>query len=212
MFDIGFWELVLIGVVALLVVGPERLPGLAVTVGQWVGRARRYVNHMRREIEEELDAENLKNLLDEQSRELQSLRREVADVKNEAETAVRYPEPESWGGTSGTGDAESPAPADAEREADVPTESGADDPAADQETAPERPATTKKKRAAGKKKSAKKKASARKAGAKKRAAKKTAGKKTASRREAAAPATEPADTGADDAGRQHSDPDGDNGR
>ena len=64
MFDIGFWELALIGVVALLVVGPDRLPGLARTVGLWVGRIRRYVATVRDDIEREIQADELRSLLD----------------------------------------------------------------------------------------------------------------------------------------------------
>jgi sec-independent protein translocase protein TatB len=41
MFDIGFWEMAFIGVIALVVIGPERLPGVARTAGLWVGKARR---------------------------------------------------------------------------------------------------------------------------------------------------------------------------
>lgn len=65
MFDIGFWELALIGVVALLVVGPERLPKLARTTGLWVRKVRRFVGGVRADIEEELRTEELKSLLDE---------------------------------------------------------------------------------------------------------------------------------------------------
>ena len=63
MFDIGFWELALIGVVALLVVGPDRLPALARTVGLWVGKIRRYVSTVRDDIEREIQADELKSLL-----------------------------------------------------------------------------------------------------------------------------------------------------
>jgi sec-independent protein translocase protein TatB len=68
MFDIGFWELALIGVVALLVVGPERLPELARTVGKWVGRIRRYVTAVRDDIEREIRAEELKELMEKSKR------------------------------------------------------------------------------------------------------------------------------------------------
>ncbi|MDH5409282.1 MAG: Sec-independent protein translocase protein TatB, partial [Gammaproteobacteria bacterium] len=43
MFDIGFWELAIIAVVGLLVIGPERLPGVARTAGMWIGRTRRFI-------------------------------------------------------------------------------------------------------------------------------------------------------------------------
>jgi sec-independent protein translocase protein TatB len=63
MFDIGFWELVIISIVALLVVGPERLPGLIRDVGRWVRAVRRFVVQTRQELERELDFEEEKNLL-----------------------------------------------------------------------------------------------------------------------------------------------------
>jgi sec-independent protein translocase protein TatB len=53
MFDIGFWELAVIGIVALLVVGPERLPGMIKTTGQWAGRIQRLARELRTEIERE---------------------------------------------------------------------------------------------------------------------------------------------------------------
>jgi len=62
MFDIGFWELVLVGIVALLVLGPERLPEAARTAGLWVSRARRAVGTLRAEIEREVDLGELKRL------------------------------------------------------------------------------------------------------------------------------------------------------
>ena len=64
MFDVGFWELALIAVIALLVVGPQRLPALARTVGLYVGKFRRYADHVRREIEREVHATEVKELLD----------------------------------------------------------------------------------------------------------------------------------------------------
>lgn len=54
MFDIGFWELIVIAVVALLVVGPERLPGFARETGRWAGRIRRFIHDARFELEREL--------------------------------------------------------------------------------------------------------------------------------------------------------------
>ncbi len=68
MFDIGFWELSLLALVALLVVGPERLPRLARTAGMWIGKGRRLINSVRADIERELKAEELKKILEEQAR------------------------------------------------------------------------------------------------------------------------------------------------
>jgi sec-independent protein translocase protein TatB len=55
MFDIGFWELVVIAIIALLVIGPERLPGFAHDVGLWFGKLKRYIHHARRELETEFN-------------------------------------------------------------------------------------------------------------------------------------------------------------
>jgi sec-independent protein translocase protein TatB len=65
MFDIGFWELAFIGVIALLVFGPERLPEVARTAGVWVSRIRRLIATVKRDVEQELRAEELKRILKE---------------------------------------------------------------------------------------------------------------------------------------------------
>lgn len=57
MFDIGFWELVLVGMIGLIVLGPERLPRAARTLGLWAGRARSYVRHFTAELEREVGAQ-----------------------------------------------------------------------------------------------------------------------------------------------------------
>lgn len=63
MFDIGFWELTTIAVIALLVIGPDKLPGVARTAGKWVGRARRFVGDVKTDIDRELKQEELKKAL-----------------------------------------------------------------------------------------------------------------------------------------------------
>ncbi|KAA0019918.1 twin-arginine translocase subunit TatB [Salinicola corii] len=70
MFDIGFFELLLIGIVGLLVLGPERLPRAARTAGLWVGRIKRSVSTMQREITSQLEAEELRQKLAEQQKKL----------------------------------------------------------------------------------------------------------------------------------------------
>ena len=62
MFDIGFSELMVIGVVALLVIGPEKLPRVARTVGHLLGRAQRYVNDVKSDINREIQLDELKKL------------------------------------------------------------------------------------------------------------------------------------------------------
>jgi len=62
MFDLGFWEISLIIVIGLLVLGPERLPRAARTFGLWVGKARRTLAEVKRDIDRELDAAELKEI------------------------------------------------------------------------------------------------------------------------------------------------------
>lgn len=62
MFEIGFSELVVIMVVALVVIGPERLPKVARTMGHLWGRAQRYVNGVRADIERDMQIEELRQL------------------------------------------------------------------------------------------------------------------------------------------------------
>lgn len=62
MFDIGFWELALIGIVALLVVGPEKMPTMIRTAGQWAGQIQRIARDLRREIEFEAQTDEYKAL------------------------------------------------------------------------------------------------------------------------------------------------------
>lgn len=63
MFDVGFTELFLIGVIALIVIGPERLPGAARTTGAWLGKMKRTLNSVKSEVQRELDAEELRKSL-----------------------------------------------------------------------------------------------------------------------------------------------------
>ncbi|MDC0663190.1 Sec-independent protein translocase protein TatB [Marinobacter sp. SS21] len=63
MFDIGFLELLICGVIALLVLGPERLPTAARTAGRWVGNARRLASQFSTELDRQLKAEELREQL-----------------------------------------------------------------------------------------------------------------------------------------------------
>lgn len=62
MFDVSFSELILIGIIALIVIGPERLPKVARTVGHLLGRAQRYVSDVKTDIKREMDLDELDNL------------------------------------------------------------------------------------------------------------------------------------------------------
>ena len=63
MFDIGFWEIIFILVITLLVVGPERLPRVARAAGLWIGKMRSFVASVKADIDQELAAEELKKTL-----------------------------------------------------------------------------------------------------------------------------------------------------
>jgi len=63
MFDVGFWEFALIGVITLIVVGPERLPGIAKTAGLYVGKFKQFVNNIQEDVKSELESDKLKEHL-----------------------------------------------------------------------------------------------------------------------------------------------------
>ncbi|WP_339435784.1 Sec-independent protein translocase protein TatB [Pseudomonas sp. EL_65y_Pfl1_R32] len=63
MFGISFSELLLVGLVALLVLGPERLPGAARTAGLWIGRLKRSFNAIKQEVEREIGADEIRRQL-----------------------------------------------------------------------------------------------------------------------------------------------------
>lgn len=100
MFDIGFSELLLIAVVALVVLGPERLPKAARFAGLWVRRARNQWDSVKQELERELHAEELKRNLQDVRQSMQQaeagLRDQAGQVRNEADAFKRQVElPES---------------------------------------------------------------------------------------------------------------------
>jgi sec-independent protein translocase protein TatB len=90
-FDIGFWELFLILILALLVVGPERLPKAARTVGYWFGKARRYVEGVKEEVASEFDVNELKRMVHNQEvqiNELQSQLNETVSLDDQKPASV----------------------------------------------------------------------------------------------------------------------------
>lgn len=62
MFDVGFSEILVIAIVALIVIGPERLPKVARTLGHLFGRMQRYVNDVKADIQREMELEELRKL------------------------------------------------------------------------------------------------------------------------------------------------------
>ncbi|NYT83345.1 twin-arginine translocase subunit TatB [Alcaligenaceae bacterium] len=96
MFDVSFSELMLIGVIALIVIGPERLPKVARTIGHLVGRAQRYVSDVKSDIQREMDLDELNNLkgqMEEAAKSVKSSMQEASDSLrqplSEAEQALK---------------------------------------------------------------------------------------------------------------------------
>lgn len=77
MFDIGFSELILVGVVALLVFGPERLPRVAREAGLWIRKARSMAASVKAEIDHELQIQELQQTLQEQKQALEAQKRKL---------------------------------------------------------------------------------------------------------------------------------------
>lgn len=87
MFDFGFSEMLLVGIVALVVLGPERLPVVAKTAGEWVGKAQRFVAQVKSDIDRETELSELKKIQEE-------ARAIASDVKQSVEKAATQIESE----------------------------------------------------------------------------------------------------------------------
>ena len=82
MFDIGFSELLLIAVVALVVIGPERLPGVARNIGRFAGRLQRYVHDIKRDFNREVEFEEIRRLQLEMENTVQSMQESMRVVES----------------------------------------------------------------------------------------------------------------------------------
>ena len=91
MFDIGFSELIVIGVVALLVIGPEKLPKVARTLGHLLGRAQRYVNDVKSDINREMQLDELKKLQSQVTDSARAIEDSVRKEYESARTAIETP-------------------------------------------------------------------------------------------------------------------------
>ncbi len=88
MFDVGFSELIVIAIVALVVIGPERLPKVARTVGHLLGRMQRYVNDVKTDISREMQLDELKKLQAEVKDSARSFERSMSSEFQELQKAV----------------------------------------------------------------------------------------------------------------------------
>jgi sec-independent protein translocase protein TatB len=111
MFGISFSELLLVGLVALLVLGPERLPGAARTAGLWVGRLKRSFNAIKAEVEREIGADEIRRQL--HNEHILSLEQEAKKILNPLQQAIN-PTPAQPQPSAAPIDATPPAPVGAD--------------------------------------------------------------------------------------------------
>jgi len=110
MFGISFSELLLVGLVALLVLGPERLPGAARTAGLWIGRLKRSFNAIKMEVEREIGADDIRRQLHNEH---------ILQMEEDAKRILNPTRPAA----PSNGSSETPAPSTAE-----PAAPGSNDP------------------------------------------------------------------------------------
>jgi sec-independent protein translocase protein TatB len=132
MFDVGFSELVLIAVVGLIVIGPERLPKVARTLGHMFGRLQRYVNEVKADISREMELAELRKLQGEVQSAARDIEQSVTQATQEVEHGARALEAQLNDATaSESGPAPTPAavtPAAEPAGAEPPTEPVASSP------------------------------------------------------------------------------------
>jgi sec-independent protein translocase protein TatB len=92
MIDFGFDKIALIGAVALIVIGPEKLPGVARFVGHWVGKMQRYVADVKAEVNRSVELEELKKMKTQFEQGAQGIEQSVSNEIHQAQTDWR----ESW--------------------------------------------------------------------------------------------------------------------
>lgn len=95
MFEAGFLEMLVIGVIALLVIGPERLPGIAAKVGRWIGKARAFIATTRADIEREIRAEEMREMLNKQEEEIRELRDMMSQQVNTTRDSIQNAQQEA---------------------------------------------------------------------------------------------------------------------
>lgn len=125
MFDIGFSEIVVIAVVALVVIGPERLPKVARTMGHLFGRLQRYVNDVKADISREMELDELRKLKTQVQSAAADLKSSVESAARDVETGVRNVESElNAAGTAESAPAPDPEMARLSEPGPLPNEPG----------------------------------------------------------------------------------------
>ena len=110
MFDIGFSEILIIGVVALIVIGPERLPKVARTLGHMFGRLQRYVNEVKADINREMELDELRKLQSQVQSAARDIEQSVSQATREMESGVRSVESQLNEAAAGGAASAAPSP------------------------------------------------------------------------------------------------------
>src|SRR5512134_2716449 len=105
MFDIGFSEMLVIGLVALIVIGPERLPRVARTIGHLAGRLQRYVADVKADINREVELDELRKMRD-------SMQGAASEMESSFNSELRKTESELNAAAEGKADSEGKADAE----------------------------------------------------------------------------------------------------
>lgn len=108
MFDIGFSELMVIGLVALIVIGPERLPRVARTLGHLAGRLQRYVADVKADISREVELDELRKMKDSVQQAASSIENSVQGELSKAENDLNAAASSAAGDSASTAAAETP--------------------------------------------------------------------------------------------------------
>src|SRR5258706_10218916 len=140
MFDIGFSEIVVIAVVALIVIGPERLPKVARTLGHMFGRLQRYVNEVKADISREMELDELRKLQSQVQSAARDIEQSMTNAAHEVESGVRSVETQlNEAGTAAPASevpVSDPPPASGGSKTDVPVATNAGGEASPQATLP----------------------------------------------------------------------------
>ena len=83
MFDFGFWEITLILIVSLIVIGPDKLPSFAAQIGTWVRKLKILANNFKNSIENESEVSELKKIISEQKSQISDIQKSVDEKFNE---------------------------------------------------------------------------------------------------------------------------------